>query len=186
MSEKQMTKEVNAPLRIYKVAERYGLNCIDVLRFPNIARKTKLPEGALTPSAAHAAESIRRDRMRSLQDRITARNAAILQRRGDLPEPENIAGDAALGAQNRKSGRPGAGKARETLEGQPVTAVIRWLGKEGWSFDQAKAALVGVGLNPADGTIRAQLTAGKKGQRGEPARLSDKMVDKLNSLKPTE
>jgi CHAD domain-containing protein len=65
------------------------------------------------------------------------------------------------------------------LFGHSVTAVIRTLGKEGWSFGDTKAALKAQGLSIADATIRAQLLAGRNGTRGEPAVLKEKELKQL-------
>lgn len=66
------------------------------------------------------------------------------------------------------------------LFGQSVTAVIRWMGKEGWTFAEAKEALERVKVSIAEATIRAQLLAGRQGKRGAPAELSEKQVAELH------
>lgn len=53
------------------------------------------------------------------------------------------------------------------------TAVIRWMGKEGWSADDAKRVLDGMGVDVEMSTIKTQLGAGKKGLRGPVAPLTD-------------
>lgn len=58
------------------------------------------------------------------------------------------------------------------LFGYHPTAVIRWMGAAGWKFSDAKAALEHLEFSPADATIRTQLAAGKRGERGAPAKLS--------------
>lgn len=61
---------------------------------------------------------------------------------------------------------------RTDLFGHPVSAVIRWMGKKGWSFDHARSALDNLNCSQvADGTIRTYLQAGKQGLRGEAAAL---------------
>jgi len=61
---------------------------------------------------------------------------------------------------------------RFLLFDQPVTAVLRALGKAGCTFEQVRPVLTKKKCDVADATIRIQLTAGKKGERGEPAKLS--------------
>lgn len=61
---------------------------------------------------------------------------------------------------------------RAELYGHSITAVLRWMGKEKWSFEDAKAAMLRKGIQLADATFRAQLLAGRKGERGEPANLT--------------
>lgn len=64
---------------------------------------------------------------------------------------------------------------------QVPTAIVRWMGKEGFDFKQAKAALQNAGITVADATIKAQLAAGKKGLRGDPADLTPEQVSFLKS-----
>lgn len=65
----------------------------------------------------------------------------------------------------------GSGK-RISLFGHPITGVVRWMGKQGWEFEEAKRALERLNMECADSTIRAQLRAGEKGERGEPASIT--------------
>jgi len=71
---------------------------------------------------------------------------------------------------------------------QPVTAVIRWMGKDQFSFAEAKAALrAGKGSKmPADGTIKTQLQAGKNGLRGDPAKLTQEHIKILRDAAKEE
>jgi SPP1 gp7 family putative phage head morphogenesis protein len=66
---------------------------------------------------------------------------------------------------------------------QSPTAIVRALGKQGYSFDEAKRALAAAGLDAGDATIRTQLNAGKKGQRGDPAQLTEAQIAFLNHHK---
>lgn len=69
---------------------------------------------------------------------------------------------------------------RNTLFGFAATAIIRWLGKQGASFDTAKQVLEGNGLaGLSDSTIKIQLRAGVKGDRGEPANLTEEQAKQL-------
>lgn len=63
------------------------------------------------------------------------------------------------------------------------TEVLRWMGKEGWSFADAKKALQERGVDVADATIRAQLHGGKTGARGAPADLTEEQAASLRSAK---
>lgn len=49
------------------------------------------------------------------------------------------------------------------------TAVLRWMGASSWTFQAAKDCFSAKGFPVADTTIRAQLHAGKHGQRGPAA-----------------
>jgi serine/threonine protein kinase len=63
--------------------------------------------------------------------------------------------------------------------GHPFTAVLRWMGKNGWSFEDAKQALMGLGVECSEATVRTQLSAGKTGQRGAPASLTEEQIATL-------
>ncbi len=70
------------------------------------------------------------------------------------------------------------------LFGFPVTAVLRWMGKEGWTFHDARKVLDAYDLQEvADGTIRTQLGCGKRGERGEPAPLTPEQVKQLEEAR---
>lgn len=74
------------------------------------------------------------------------------------------------GSQVAKSkSKGGTGAPHPNLWGHQPTAVLRWMGKDGWNFDQAKAAMREMGVKVSDNTIREALPAGKKGVRGKPA-----------------
>lgn len=68
---------------------------------------------------------------------------------------------------------------RAMLFGHSITAVIRRLGKEGWEYDDVYflCGQTEVGAKElAPTTIRIQLAAGKKGERGEPAPLTSEQL----------
>lgn len=66
-----------------------------------------------------------------------------------------------------------------------ATAVIRWMGRNGWGFGDARRVMdhyTGKG-HIADGTIRAQLLGGRDGDnpRGEPAALTEEQAAELQA-----
>jgi hypothetical protein len=63
-----------------------------------------------------------------------------------------------------------------------VTSVLRWMGKDGWTFKQARRTMDALGLPVADATLNAQLRAGVKGERGDPADLDEDEQAKLRRL----
>ncbi len=74
----------------------------------------------------------------------------------------------------------GGGGTRAYIFGYPVTAVLRALGKIGWNFSKARKVLDSNGCEAiADATIRAQVLAGHKGERGTPAELTEKQIKEL-------
>lgn len=75
----------------------------------------------------------------------------------------------------KKASKPkAAGKSKRILVfgDKPVTSVIRRLGKNGFKFPEIKAGLAALGAHPSDASIRVFLSAGRHGQRGEPAHLT--------------
>lgn len=64
----------------------------------------------------------------------------------------------------------------EGLWGQQPTAVMRWMGKEGWNAKDAQRVLKEMGVDAAEGTIKTQLGAGVKGLRGPAASLTDEQA----------
>jgi len=64
------------------------------------------------------------------------------------------------------------GGKRYELFGHAITGVLRAMGKAGWKFADARKALNVLGIECADATLHAQLRAGVKGERGDPAPLT--------------
>lgn len=62
------------------------------------------------------------------------------------------------------------------LWGQQPTAVMRWMGKEGWSSADAARVLKEMGVEVADGTVKTQVGAGLKGLRGPAATLTEEQA----------
>lgn len=84
--------------------------------------------------------------------------------------------------ENTPPKQEGEGK-RDLFFGHPATSVIRWMGKEGWSFEDAQKVLAHHNISVAGGTIRTQLLCGRKGMRGDPAKLSKAQIAELNEAK---
>ena len=71
---------------------------------------------------------------------------------------------------------------RAQVCGYPATAVLRWMGLNGWKYVDARAALNASGAaGISDVTIRIQLLAGKKGERGEPAAINKSQAKELEA-----
>lgn len=66
----------------------------------------------------------------------------------------------------------------------PATNVIRWMGKNDFSYDETMAAFKALKITklPTEGTIRSQLHHGKAGTRGEPAKLTAEQIKKLRAV----
>lgn len=84
---------------------------------------------------------------------------------------------------------PGGAK-KYTVLGHPVTAVLRWMGKDAWTFAEARACLKALGLaDVSDNTVKAQLLTGRKGDgyagRKPAAALTPAQADTLYDLLET-
>jgi len=68
-------------------------------------------------------------------------------------------------------------------EGCPMTPVIRWMGSQEWSEEDAAQVFEKLDLKVALSTIKIQIKAGLLGKRGKPADLSEDQVAHLESLR---
>jgi hypothetical protein len=75
------------------------------------------------------------------------------------------------------------GKLGELL-GHSVISVIRAMGKAGWDYDTARAALDKAGIEAAQHTVKVGLKRGRDGQK-RIAPLSTKQLESLRVAKPT-
>lgn len=86
-------------------------------------------------------------------------------------------------AHTKATAQPGtqAAGTRAQLWGHSITAIIRWMGKpeNGYNFEKCQKALAKHGITVADATIRAQLLAGRKNERGDPADLTKEQAKEL-------
>lgn len=87
--------------------------------------------------------------------------------------------------------RPGKGKKQDKaamapaagLFGLQPVAVVRWMGANDWTIDEAKTALDASGVSLADATLKIQLKAGKTGTRGPAAELTADQIATLTARK---
>lgn len=103
----------------------------------------------------------------------------------DRPEPPRGADrPAATTVDDRPARQPvrTGGKGAE-LFGHPLTAVMRWMGKAGWTWEQGMTALGKLGIAANESTVKTQVGAGKKGLRGEPAALTADQIRSLESAR---
>ena len=71
-----------------------------------------------------------------------------------------------------------------------VTAILRWMGSEGYETAEAAAVLKGLGVEPSPTTISIQVTAGRKAKDGSTPRgpipqLTRDEVRQLNASRRT-
>jgi hypothetical protein len=66
-----------------------------------------------------------------------------------------------------------------TILGVPATGVVRWMGSKGWDAERACRVVASFGVDLAVSTVRTQLGAGAKNERGGPAQLTPEQVQEL-------
>lgn len=84
------------------------------------------------------------------------------------------------------------GGKRYTVMGKPVTHVLRWMGYEGWSMEEAKGAIAALGLDVQPPTFSAQIASGRyskknngeAGSHGDVPELTTDQQKALNGIKP--
>lgn len=106
--------------------------------------------------------------LEAAQEKLTAKIESIAAKRAESPLTTTADGGT-----------------RAFIMGHSVVSVMRWMGKQGWTFKQIKAVvaeILGAGV-VSDFTVRAQGLAGRKGERGAPANLTDKQIEELNAIR---
>ena len=68
-----------------------------------------------------------------------------------------------------------------TILGVPATGVVRWMGKQGWDAARACRVVAAFGVDLAVSTVKTQLGAGAKGERGGPAALTSEQIALLEA-----
>lgn len=88
-------------------------------------------------------------------------------------------------AKTKKTPKPAKAEKKERVGvfGYAATAVIRWMGKNKWSTEDAAKALKSFGVSVAEATIKIQLKAGQTGERGDPAPISKSEEKKLKQAR---
>lgn len=180
MDAKKVKKIKRRGKRLYRCADRhvvhieYAAQRNDFLREFNLRRKQMTPEVIAEAKRYDRKVSERIDRKVAAYNKEVERRKALRRKALGLPDitfPEKD--------EIPKGGRSTITKKRRKLFGFPMTAVIRWMGKENWKFEEASEVLGLHNVDVAPETIRAQLRAGRKGQRGAPANLTSAQVDEL-------
>lgn len=67
----------------------------------------------------------------------------------------------------------------EQLFGQSSSSILKWMGANGWKWQEAKQVMESYGFRIQDSTYRGQVWCGKKQQYGSPAELEDKQIAEL-------
>ena len=163
------TITLTASEKIAAAADRHGIWAKDVARFDSMLTEFGLTAEDMTQKNIDGANAIARKDMQTTRRRVEAIN-----RKNGFSEDVSPQAKATTTVRRIKTGK------RASIFGHSVTAVLRWMGKEGWSFDDAAVAVETLAEKRfSDTTIRIQLRAGKAGERGAPAPIDSKQRAKL-------
>lgn len=156
---------------VAKLADAHGYSCEYVAQNAELLDPFGLDPDDISPAITLHARRILAGYVRGVESWADARNARIAP---VAPTKAVPYAPPSLGvvAPPKPAGKP-------TLFGFPITAVIRWMGKDDWTFAPTRQVLATLGVVVADSTIHAQLRAGKLGQRGEPATLTEAQANQL-------
>lgn len=134
------------------------------------------------------AERIANDHMAAIWRRVRKYNERVDATCANTPHCEvesNCHADADAPLQTRSEVPPtkrrtGTTQCRVKIFGYSATAVLRWMGANGWNFEDAAVAMATLGAHAlADCTIRLQLKAGKDGARGPAAPITPAQAKQL-------
>lgn len=139
--------------KLADLADRHGMWCKDVARFPDLLKESRLKVEDMSPGLIGHAEGINREEL-----------AALIEKYGANQPPPILEEESPI-------------RSRKSLFGIPVTHVIRWMGSNDWEPGDVRRVLVHMGFEPADGTIYTQLRLGSKGE-SVPS-LEDRYEDQL-------
>ncbi len=113
--------------------------------------------------------------------KLPSHTTTVVPTEGALPSTNVIAKteDTTI-TQGRKGGK------RYSLFDHPVTAVLRWMGEDGWTVPEARKALNKLGFTEvSDSTIQVQVNKGKKLIEAG-ANLDKSQIDQLRKAKLDE
>ena len=166
------------PRRLAVLIDRYG-DVDKILANSVLLAEAGLEDVPLPQSVVQEARRLDREKWALIQARI-ARIKTLMTPARSAQEKTTKESAPRISTVNSSKGD---GK-RNKIFDHPVTAVIRWMGKEGWEFKQANAVLKKLGVDMAPSTIHIQLRAGltKDKSRGEPAELTMKQELELERM----
>jgi SPP1 gp7 family putative phage head morphogenesis protein len=67
------------------------------------------------------------------------------------------------------------------LFGHSPTGVARWMGREGWTFEDAKRAMMNSGVEIKDSTLRTAMAKGRKGTGSKPTAVTEEQAATLRN-----
>ena len=151
------------------IADREGIAPCHVLRFPKLMTELNV---AVNQDDVELANRLLRTAIEDTIRKVCRHTTSFddvqhtVERERDVPK------------QSRKTT---TGKERVKILGYSATAVLRWMGANDWSFEDAGIVMNTLGAySISDATIRIQLNAGKKGERGPAAPVTKQQAKILH------
>lgn len=170
-----MVRDIVADL--VRLADAEGMTPRGVSRHADLLAKAGLAKGDITEGVLLDATHRAKREAEALFERAAALNAKLA---GDEAK---IKGQEPKEAVSKDRKAPERGKVTKgTIFGHSITAILRWMGANGWNKEDAGVALATYGFGSvADSTIYIQLAAGRKGDatRGPVPELSKKEAKEL-------
>jgi hypothetical protein len=168
-------KTSDLALRIANLADQNGIYPRHVATDAELLAKLGVDPSELTADIMASADRLFYRAIHETMDRINRYNARC------TPTILPLAEEHFVQPAEESTPKPPRKVTRAQIFGYPVTAVLRWMGKTGWDFEAAITAVTTItnaySLSPS--TVRIQLRAGKKGERGEPADITPSQAKKL-------
>lgn len=171
---KQLIEEAKAAgfkrsAKLAAKADKEGMSPADVARFPDLLDQIDLEPEDVSHGTIHKANEILKDYSEYIKS-INARHKVVTE----LTKH-------ATTAERPITEKQEPGKKRQKIYGYPATAFIRWMGKEGYNFLEAKKVLKKLAIDISDVTIKIQMKAGKDEDesRGPPAPLTKKQANEV-------
>lgn len=183
-------------------ADKYGMFPKDLIRFPHILKTFGLQPKDLTSEVLRIAALEDRRHSESIVEAVSVINTmgalTVLETKWKAsgletldeylatvrpkPVPKLVSDPGVPVGRDKPNKLPSTkegGTTRPNIFGHPVTAVLRWMGQEGFDAAQAAKALRRYGVEASPVTIGIQLKAGKTGDRGSPANITDDQANEI-------
>ena len=181
---------------LVKAADKYQIMAKDVHLFPHIMSEFGLLIEELTGPIISRANAIDRQHMEGVSEAVTIINRMdsllSLQRKWEASGVSTF--EEFMQRRNPTAAAPvsespvavmespdESSRVRQSVFGHTVTSVLRWMGQEGWTKEQAATALEALDVEAAEGTIAINLKLGQTAdwKRGGPAELTDDQATEI-------
>ena len=170
----QMGPEITLAQRLARCADACGLHVEHAAVNEKRLAEFGLTIADMTGEVIRDAKAIDRAYETSLKQRIEK----LAPKPAAAAKPAEAKQDKP--AKNSPDKKDNGPRKQVQIFGHSATAVLRWMGKNNWNAEDAGVAMTTMGAKYiSDTTIRIQLRAGAKGERGEPAPITREQAKKL-------